>query len=223
MKDLLLFGTGTIARLACWYFENDSEYNVLAFCVDDKYFESSVFCGKPVISFSSMAETFPPASCHIFVALGYQHLNTIRRDVVKRFEDLGYCLASYISTRASVLNDKSWGKNCFIMENAVLQPFSQLGDNCIVWSGAIISHESIVGANCFLGAGSIIGGMAKIGDNTFLGMNATVRNGVTIGRDCILGAGSLALSDLPDRTLVSAQPPRTRTGIAAAAMRFINL
>lgn len=223
MNNLVIFGAGSIGRLACWYFEKGSNWKVQAFCVDDEFRASNSFCGKPVLPFSELAENFPRGSCHIFVALGYQQLNSLREEAISRFTGLGYELASCVSSHARILNDGNYGKNCFIMENAILQPFTRIGDGAIVWSGAIVAHESVIGSNCFLSAGSVVGGMSSIGDKTFLGMNATVRNGISIGRECIIGANSLALTDLEERSLVSVQTCRVHQKLARDAMRFIDL
>lgn len=223
MKDVVIFGTGAIARLAAYYFRAGSQFNVAAFCVDDEFYASSTVLDIPVVPFSQLPAELPPESYEAFVGLGYQKLNRVRRRVCERIAALGYSLASCISSRAAILNEGSYGKNCFIMEGAVLQPFSRVGNNCICWTNSIVTHESIVGDNCFLSAGSVIGGMSVIGDNCFLGVNATIRNGVTIGNNCVIGAGSVILNDLKDDTLVAAHSTPPAKMPASVALRFIDL
>lgn len=223
MKPVFIFGAGTMAKLAWNCFENETEYSVSSFIVDDSLHSQEKFCGLPVISSNDFMQKHQPESCLLFIALGYQKLNSSRQFVFERFKELHYRFISCISSRAMIMNEGNIGKNCFIMEGAVIQPFSRIGDNCILWSGSILSHESSVGNNCFLAAHSVVGGMASIGDNTFLGMNTTVRDHVKIGKSCLIGAGSLVLSDLEDNSFVSANATPVAEYSAQEALRFIEI
>ena len=223
MKPIIIFGAGTMARLAWHCFEEETMYSVAVFCVDDEAYSASEFCGLPVIRSSQLAEQWEPASCRLFVALGYQNLNRARRNIFEKFQSLGYEFISCLSPRAFILNDGNIGKNCFVMEGAVLQPFSSIGDNCVCWSGCIVSHESHIGNHCFLSAHSVVGGMTRIGDHTFLGMNATVRDAVQVGKNCLIGAGSLVLEDLADDSLVAERATPVSVCNASEALRFIGI
>jgi hypothetical protein len=69
MRKLVIFGTGEIAQLAHYYFENDSDYDVVAFTVDEAYLTDREFCGLPVVAFENVADRYPPADHALFVAL----------------------------------------------------------------------------------------------------------------------------------------------------------
>lgn len=223
MRPVIIFGAGPVGRLAFWYFTRELGREVAAFCVDDACYGGERACGLPILRASVLEAQWPPASCHLFVAVGYQKLNRARQEIFEAWTARGYETVSCISTRALVAEPGAIGRNCFIMEGALVQPFASVGDDCICWSGAMVAHESRVGDHCFLAAHSVVGGMATIGDNTFLGMNSTVRDGVRVGSGCLVGAGSLVLRDLPDDCLVAAgESPVSRTP-ASAALRFIGI
>ena len=115
-KNLVIFGTGDIAQLAHYYFTNDSDYTVVAFAVDSDYLTVNEFCGLPVIVFEDIVEKFSPNEYVLFIALSYTKVNSIRKSKYLTAKELGYQLASYISSRASILNSDSIGDNCFILE-----------------------------------------------------------------------------------------------------------
>lgn len=223
MKPVIIFGAGTMAGLAWRCFAEEATYSVAAFCVDDERYRASEFHGLPVIRASRLAEQWPPASCRIFVALGYQNLNKARRNAFEKYQALGYEFVSCLSPRAFILNDGNIGKNCFVMEGAILQPFSTIGDNCVCWSGCVVSHESRIGDHCFLSAHSVVGGMSSIGDHTFLGINAAVRDAVRVGKNCLVGAGSLVLADLNEDSLVAEKATPVSSCKASEALRFIDI
>lgn len=223
MKPVIIFGAGTIGRLAWWYFTKEMGCNVAAFCVDDSWFGEAGVHGVPVIRASALEALWPPGSCRLFVALGYQKLNLLRKQIFEAYLARGYETVSCVSTRALVADAQAIGRNCFLMEGAVVQPFARVGDNCICWSGCIVAHESRIGNHCFLAAHCIVGGMASIGDATFLGMNSTVRDAVHVGKGSLVGAGSLILQDLPDDSLVAASATPVSRTPASAALRFIDI
>ena len=52
-----------------------------------------------------------------FVALSYSKLNAVRKEKFLAAKEMGYKLVSFISSRATVLNEGRIGENCFIFEN----------------------------------------------------------------------------------------------------------
>ena len=199
-KDIVIFGNTDIARLACHYFRTDSDRTVAAFCVDDEWCKSSSFCDLPLVPFSRIGE-YPADRFDVFIAMGYGGLNSHRKDVFLRFEDMGYEFASYVSSRATVLNGGHIGRNAFIMEDNTIQPFSKIGDDVVMWSGNHIGHDSKIGSHSFLASHVVVSGYVEIGEQCFLGVNSTLRDGVKVGARSIIGAGSLILSDLSEMSV----------------------
>ena len=116
---------------------------------------------------------------------------------------MGYRLASYVSSRATVFADLSHGDNCFILENNVIQPFARIGANVTLWSGNHIGHHAVIEDNAFLASHVVVSGGVRIGAACFVGVNVTIRDHLTIGERCVLGAGALVLEDLPAGSVVA--------------------
>lgn len=197
---LVIFGGGDIGELAHYYFTHDSEYEVVAFTVDRDYVKEPTFCGVPLVPFDEVAQHFPPASHHMFVALSYAKLNQLRREKYEAAKTLGYRLASYISSHATVLSQKI-GDNCFILEDNTIQPFAVIGNNVTLWSGNHIGHHSVTEDHVFIASHVVVSGGVRIGEASFLGVNATLRDHITIGKRCVIGAGVLLLADAPDESV----------------------
>ena len=196
MKKLVIFGTTDAAELAHCYFSMDSDYTVVAFSVDAGYMKAAMFCGLPVIPFEQVAKIYPPETHEFFVALGYSKLNQIRKDKYLAAKNLGYRLASYISSHATVLNGGRIGDNCFILEDNTIQPFVTIGNNVTLWSGNHIGHHSMIGDHCFLASHIVVSGRVEIREACFIGVNATLRDHIKIGEKSIIGAGVLILTDV---------------------------
>jgi len=194
-KKLVIFGAGDIAQLAHFYFSTDSEYEVAAFVVDPEYVKEPSFCGLPLLSSGEICEAFPPGENSMFVAISYSKLNDVRKQKYYQARSWGYLLASYVSSRATVLNGGKIGDNCFILEDNTIQPFVTIGNNVTLWSGNHIGHHSRIEDHCFIASHVVVSGRVVVGESCFIGVNATLRDHIKIGSRCVLGAGVLLLSD----------------------------
>ncbi|CAG9169637.1 acetyltransferase [Cupriavidus pampae] len=217
---LVIFGAGDIAQLAHYYFSHDSAYEVVAFCVDEAYLTQDHFCGLPVVAFERVTEHYPADRNAFFVALSYSKLNAVRKDKYEAARAKGYRLASYVSSRATVLNDGQVGDNCFILENNVVQPFVVIGNNVTLWSGNHIGHHSTIADHCFLASHVVVSGGVQIGQQCFVGVNATLRDHITLGERCVIGAGALVLADAESEGVYVGQPTQ-RSAVPSSRLRKI--
>ena len=202
-RKLIIFGSGTLAEIADFYFTNDSCYQVIAFVESDSFPNHSVkVFNRPLLSFTEMVKSFTPTDVEVFVAIGYKKTNRLRRERFDQVQAYGYKLASYISTKA-INFSLQIGANCFILENNVLQPFTQIEDCVTMWSGNHLGHHSIVRSNCFITSQVVVSGKCEIGSYSFLGVNSTIHDGVRIGESSIIGAGSIVVTSCEDRSVFS--------------------
>ena len=212
-KQLVIFGTGDIAQLAHFYFSSDSNYEVKAFSVDAAYIDiaTPTFCGLPVIAFADVAKHYPPENHDFFVALSYTKLNAVRKEKYLAAKALGYRLASYISTRATLLNDGRIGENCFVLEDNTIQPFATVGNNVTLWSGNHVGHHSQIKDHTFIASHVVISGGVEIGEQCFIGVNVSIRDHIKVGDKCVVGAGALLLADAePEGVYIGTATERSR-------------
>jgi sugar O-acyltransferase (sialic acid O-acetyltransferase NeuD family) len=195
-KPLVIFGTGDIAQLAHYYFNTDSDYEVVAFTVDKYYIKESKFMGLPVVAFEDVATLYPPDYFDFFIALSYSKLNFIRKEKFISAKKMRYKLVSFISSHATLLNEGRVGENCFILEDNTIQPFVTIGNNVTLWSGNHIGHHSIIHDHTFIASHVVISGGVEVGEQCFIGVNATIRDHIKIGEKCIIGAGALILGNV---------------------------
>lgn len=193
-KPLILFGVGDNAQLAHYYFRALGR-QVAGFTVDGAFLKQDSFCGLPVLPFEDLAASHGPHDHELFVAVGYSKLNAVRKEKYLAAKALGYGLASYVSPRATVLNEGRIGENCFILEDNTVQPFAVIGNNVTLWSGNHIGHHSVIKDHCFLASHIVVSGGVEIGEQCFIGVNATLRDRIKVGERCVVGAGALLLAD----------------------------
>lgn len=206
MKKTVIFGTGTIAEVANFYFENDSEEVIEAFCVDDEYYCDDEYKEKKIVRISNLINLYPPSEFKMFIAMSYKGINRPRMEKYVELKSLGYEFASYISSRATILNNHDIGENAFILENNTVQPFSKIGNNVTLWSGNHIGHHSIIKNHNFISSHVVISGGVEVEEGCFVGVNSTLRDHISIGAHSVIGAGSIVMKNVPaDSLLVPAK------------------
>jgi len=207
---LVIFGTGDFADIAYEYFTYDSDFEVVAFTVHQKYIESDSKYNLPVIPFEILPRTLTPSSHHFFAAVTYIRLNDFRSEITLEAKRLGYSLASYVSSRSFVWRNVSFGEHVFVFEDNTIQPFVTIGNNVIMWSGNHVGHHSKLSDNVFISSQVVVSGNCVILENSFLGVNSTISNNVTIGKRSWVGPGALINHDSPDGHLVTGNPGKSR-------------
>jgi sugar O-acyltransferase (sialic acid O-acetyltransferase NeuD family) len=219
MSKIVIFGCGDIAQLAHFYFSTDSPHEVVGFTVDAAFLPAeSRFCDLPVVAFEEVESRFPASGHLMFVALSYNQVNKLRAAKFEAAKLLGYRLASYVSSRASVLTREPIGENAFVLEDNTVQPFARIGSNVTLWSGNHIGHHSVIDDHVFIASHVVVSGRVTVGSHCFLGVNATIRNAVTIGQGCVIGMGASILADCePDGLYAATGTERAR--IPASKLR----
>ena len=197
-KPLIIFGTAEIASLAKFYFTHDSNYEVVAFTVDDDYVEADSFEGLPVIPFSQVTEKYPPQTHDMHIALSYMKLNQLREAKYHQAKDAGYTLANYISSKATTWPDLTVGDNAFILEDQTIQPTVTIGNNVMLWSGNHIGHGTHIGDHTYLASQVVVSGNCTIGQRCFIGVNATLKDFLTIGDDVFIAMDTSITKNMPD-------------------------
>jgi sugar O-acyltransferase (sialic acid O-acetyltransferase NeuD family) len=199
MARLVIFGAGDIARLAHYYFTRDSEHEVAAFTVDQKYIKNESFLKLPLVAFEDVSKRYPPKEYKMFVAMSYAKMNKLRAEKYYQTKQLGYELVSYISSKCSFLTEHPVGENCAILEDNTIQPFVRIGNNVTLWSGNHIGHDAMIDDHCFLASHIVVSGHVHIHPYCFIGVNATLRNSITIARETLIGAGAVVMKDTVER------------------------
>jgi sugar O-acyltransferase (sialic acid O-acetyltransferase NeuD family) len=221
MKPVVIFGTGEVSKCVYFYLTNDSEHKIAGFTSDRNGIKNNTFQGLPVIPFDEVQIIFPPDQFDMFIAIGYQGLNSVRTKKFQEAKEKGYKLISYVCSKSTVWGNLHLGENCFIGENNIIQPFVTIEDNVFMWSGNSVAHDSRICKNCFIAACAVIAGDVEIGENCFIGINSTVREAVKVARNCTIGANSyIARNTRENETYIS--EPTKPSRISKSMLQYMK-
>ena len=197
-----IFGAGALAKVLLCYLQQEGKAPE-GFVVDDAWCREESFCGLPLVPFSRVRETFPPAEYGAYVAVGYGKMNAGRRDAFLRLRELGYRMPNYL--HASVLNAcASMGEGNLVFPGVILDAGSEIGDGNVFYPAALLAHDSWIGSFNFFAPRSALAGDITVGDRCFFGLNCSVKNGLRIGDRCLIGAGAYAAANLPEGSVLAA-------------------
>jgi len=191
MQKVILAGNAVTADILYSYLRADSRYEVVGLTVDDEYLTQGGVEGVPSVGLTQVLERFPPQSCSVVMAVGYNDLNRVRESMFLRLKEMGYTIVTYVHPDARVYTRHPLGEGCVVLPNAVIEPHAQVGANSMIWCNVTLAHHSSVAENCWIAAGTVLSGQAKVLRNSFVGVSATVVNEVTVGEYNIIGAAAL--------------------------------
>jgi sugar O-acyltransferase (sialic acid O-acetyltransferase NeuD family) len=207
-EKLVIVGTGLFAEVACAYFNEYSNYEVVAYSCHRRYMEASTIYGLPICALEDLLDIYPREEVRVFVAIGYGKMNRVRQSVFEEVADKGYTFANFVHPLVKIWNSTKLGQNVFIFEDNTIQPFTSIGSNTVLWSGNHIGHHSKVGDHCFISSHVVVSGSCEIGDRVFIGVNATLRDSIKISDETLIGAGALIMKDTKAKEVCVAE--RTR-------------
>lgn len=193
-RPLVIFGAGTLARLAHYYASCEMGLQVLGFVVDASRKDRTEYCGLPVLSWEECLEKHPPARSCMYIAVGYRDMRQ-RQTLFDRAKTSGYTLKSIVSNSAFLAQTAQMEEGNFIMPRVVIEPGVCLGTNNIVWSNTTICHDTSIGHHNFFASNVTVGGEAVVGSRSFFGFGSTVGQQRRVGDDVLLAAHSLLLND----------------------------
>lgn len=188
-KEIIIFGTGTFSLNVYYNLHEYSDYKVVAFTVDSKYYTINEFMNCPVIPFENIDKQFPPDRYKMFISISFSDLNRNRERKYHEAKQKGFELINIIHPNSTVFSDLVIGDNCFIAPNVSIQQGVTIGNNVILRDNCNIGHDTMIKNNCYIGGGSAISGQVTIEKNVFLGKNSTIKQCLSIGERCIIGAG----------------------------------
>lgn len=207
MKKLVLFGKGSYAQIAKDYFNDDSEYEVVAFTLDRKYIDNDVYEGLPMVPFEDVENIYPPSDFSMHIALVYTDMNKLRERKYNEAKQMKYQLANYISSKCSYLSKINCGDNCFIFEDNTIQPYVEIGNNVILWSGNHIGHHSVIKSHNFISSHVVISGHCIIESNCFIGVNSTFAHNIVVAKETLVGAGAIIAKNTEEKGIYV--PPKS--------------
>ena len=208
--QVVIFGAGTLAKLAFYYLTQDMKQKVYGFVVDKKSSIETIpssLCERPVYIWEDFLDLYGPGDVQIFVAVAYKSMRN-RLLAFEKIKKHNYEFINIVSNTAFLSHNSIIGNNNFIMPGVVLEPGTSIGSNNLIWSNTTICHDSEIGNHNFFGANFTMGGFSKIGNLCFFGFSSTISDKITVGDEVLLAANSFLNSNARKLTRLQGIPAK---------------
>lgn len=207
LEQIVIFGTGHLARTVYEHIQDDDRFEVVAFTVDAPDTDNTLF-GVPVVDFKEIESRFDPSEYRMLIVMGYSERNQKRKRVFGRAKAKGYALASYIHKTNTIPKSVSIGENCIMLENNTIEQHVSIGDDFGMLAMNLIGHHTNIEDHCFVTSGVVIGGCVGIGSGSTIGMNSTIKHDTQVARNTFVGAHVFIGSDTGENYVYEAPDPK---------------
>ena len=208
MSKIIIYGLGDMAEIAHYYLENDSEHEVVAFCVNkNSLSENKSFLGLPIVLFDDIEDQYSTNKYDFFAPMSSEKMNTVREEVYYSIKKKGYRMISYVSSKAVIYNSEI-GDNCFIQAGNVLHPFTKIGNNVMLWSSNLVGHHGEIKDHVTFASHVAMAGNCTIGENSYLGTNSTLRDGIILAKGTLVGLATAITKNTEEWSVYLGNPAK---------------
>ena len=207
MKNLVLFGTGGMAREANQLAEDINEVaptlNVLGFLDEEESNHGKKINGLPVLGGLEWLNS--PAANLAFVTVCIGNTVAKRKVVLQIEKNTNAQFLSLIHPTAWIGNRVRIGDGSIICAGSLITTDIAIGNHVIVNIGSTINHDATVADYVTIAPSVKITGAVQVKEGADLGVGSAIVQGITIGEWSIIGAGAVVINDIdPNVTAVGA-------------------
>jgi len=175
--------------------------------IDKKENKETHILGLSVIGFDDdLPRLFSEDYHYAFVTLGSIGDPSIRINLFRLLEEIGFKIPNIIDTSAIVSDDVKMETGIYIGKNVVVNAGTSLCKGSIINTSVTIEHDCVVGEFAHIAPGAVLCGEVKIGENSHIGANSVVKQQIKIGANTIIGMGSVVLKNIYDDMLAYGNP-----------------
>lgn len=206
-KDIILIGTGGMAREVRWVIEElnsiNDKWNILGWVSKDK--PGSMVAGLPVLGDDDwlLAQNRP---LDVVISIGNGSFRKKIATYLKQNEKLSF--PSIIAKSAEVSNYVEIKEGAIIMNKSLLTVDIDIGSFFLCNYGCTVGHDCKFDDFVTLNPGARISGNVHIKDCATVGVGASIIQGISIGKNSFVGAGAAVIHDIDDDLTVVGVPAK---------------
>ena len=206
--ELVIWGASGHAKVVADVAQN-AGYRVVGF-VDDlrPELDGTTFFGARIVGTRQGLLTLRDQGLR-HVVIGFGHCRG-RMAVAKWAAEQGFVLPTLVHPSAVVATSAQLGPGTVVAAGVVVNPDAVIGANAILNTSCSVDHDCQLADGAHICPGTRLAGDVTVGEASWVGIGSAVREGVRIGQDVMVGAGSVVVSDLPDRVVAFGSPARVQ-------------
>lgn len=197
MEKVAIIGNADYSKMLYRYIQCDGCFDVIAFCVENKYIEEMKIYGKPVVALERVEE-YIEKDIKLVLGIGYRNMGNVKKKIFELLKEKGYCFTNYVHPTAIISKNAVIGEGNNIMENVIIQEGVTIGNGNILFGNCLIGHESTLGDYNTVAGCACIAGCVNVRNNCFIGVNSTIKDHITISNYVLIGAATYCSESLSE-------------------------
>lgn len=208
--ELVLLGSGGLARETVQLAAQIPGYQVRGFLDDDEQKLGCVIDGTPVVGrIDDLPDLLGAApGLRAVLCTGSPGDPGSRRRIAGRIAVTRERWTSLVHPQASIAGTCTIGVGSIISAGVVATAAVHVGDHVAVMPGVVLTHDDVIADFVTIAAGVRLAGGVTVGEGAYLGSGCLVREGVQIGAGALIGMGSTVLEDVPPGEVWAGTPAR---------------
>ena len=209
MKDLIIIGASGFGREVAWLVERINAvkmtWRIIGFIDDNAAIHGSLVGGYPVIGDCKKISEYPDA--FYVCAIGASKVRkTVIAKVMNSIHTLHY--ATLIDPSVIISERVNISDGCIICAGSIITVDITLGNHVIINLDCTIGHDAVINDFVTIYPSVNVSGTTTVGECVELGTGAQIIQGKIIGKDTIIGAGSVVVTDLPEKCTAVGSPAK---------------
>ena len=208
MQDVVIFGAGSVGRLAEQIILDINQekdiFNLVGYLDDDTARHNKIINHLPVLGGLEWLEKHPQTA----IVPGFSK-PADKALFIKRVRSIAHNpFATLIHPGAWISNRVSIGQGSIIYPGVHIDVDIKIGTFCLLNKLVSIGHDSLIGDYSTFAPGVNLGGINSVGEGVDFGINSCSIQNINIGAWSVIGAGSVVIRDVHDNTVVVGNPAR---------------
>lgn len=205
-KNLLLFGGGGHSKSVIDSLLSLNQYDRIGILDLGEKIGSEILGIKIIGSDDDYLKMYEQGFRYAFITIGSMEKTSLRIEINKMIEDVGFIIPNIIDGSAVVSNYATLGKGVYIGKKAVINAGATIDNNSIINTNVVVEHDCKVGKFSQIAPGAVLCGAVHIGNNTFIGAGSVIKQQVKIGSNTIIGMGSVVTKDINSNVVAYGNP-----------------
>ena len=210
MENLILIGTGGMAREVRWVIEEinklDKKWNILGWVSNEA--QGEVIAGLPVLGDDNWLLGYKE-TVNVVIGVGNGELRKKISERLKQNPNISF--PTIIAPSAEVSPYVKLGEGSIVMNKNLLTVNIEVGDFFLCNYGCTIGHDCKFGDYVTINPGVRISGEVSLGERSTVGVGASIIQNINIGSNVMIGAGATVIRDIESNNTVVGVPAKPIT------------
>lgn len=210
MENLILIGTGGMAREVRWVIEEinklDNKWNILGWVSNES--QGEIIAGLPVLGDDNWLLDYKE-TVNVVIGVGNGELRKKISERLKQNSNISF--PAIIAPSAEVSPYVKLGEGSIIMNKSLLTVDIEVGNFFLCNYGCTIGHDCKFGDYVTINPGARISGAVSLGECSTVGVGASIIQNINIGSNVVIGAGATVIRDIESDNTVVGVPAKPIT------------